>query len=279
MAYLSRPSPGSITNAFGIRSSDYILGYHPGTDFGWGNGSTVYAVATAPIVYAGADPAALAAWGLNPGYGNVIIQDISGILGPGWIAIYAHLSKFLIDQGVPRAGQALGIQGDTGFVTATHLHFELRANNVPKDPMLYLGLSVASVGDVTPFPTASNGDIDMRLMRHPNGTFTTVGETTFQHHTDMATVNADAALFGAAVEMSDPDYRAAVANTRVRKAYLLAGISGGGVASVDVEAVAARTEVLLADDFARLAASNAALAAAINANIDDQPTRFNITPA
>ncbi len=119
----------------------------------------------------------------------------------------------------------------------------------------------------------NQGD-DMRLIRHPNGSITTVGETTYQHHS-MATYVADSAVLGPYVQVDEATYNLIVANTQVRLAYLKAQVGGTSGAAVDVAAIAAKVEQNLADDFVRLADQ----IATVNANVDDQPTEFTVKPA
>ena len=53
--------------------------------------------------------------------------------------LYAHLSKIQVEQGqaVP-AGEQIGEVGQSGVATGPHLHFEVRINGTPYDPMGYL---------------------------------------------------------------------------------------------------------------------------------------------
>lgn len=145
MGNLIRPAKGNITQAFGVVDDSYRLGYHPGTDIGWGNGREIYAVARAPIVYAGWG---VPGWGLSSEHGIVIIQDLSEILGPGWLGIYCHLDEddgIVVGSGTPVAGQHIANMGATGRVTAMHLHFELREGgdpNKPRDPMNYISTTI-----------------------------------------------------------------------------------------------------------------------------------------
>ncbi len=68
-------------------------------------------------------------------YGNyVMVIHSSGIA-----TLYAHLSRIdvVADQFVKR-GDTIGAVGSTGFSTGPHLHFEVRLNGIPTDPMAYL---------------------------------------------------------------------------------------------------------------------------------------------
>ena len=69
------------------------------------------------------------------GYGNLIILRHRG----GYASVYAHNRRNLVKQGqkVTRR-QVIAEVGDTGRVTTPHLHFEIRRNNVARDPLSYL---------------------------------------------------------------------------------------------------------------------------------------------
>jgi murein DD-endopeptidase MepM/ murein hydrolase activator NlpD len=70
-------------------------------------------------------------------YGNLIIIRHAG----GFVSVYSHNKRNLVREGqkVSR-GDVIGEVGSTGRVTAPHLHFEIRKNNVAKDPLSYLPL-------------------------------------------------------------------------------------------------------------------------------------------
>lgn len=123
---LSRPVDGYITSQFGYRIHP-IYGsrrLHAGTDFGAACGTPVYAAANGTVVSAG--------WG--GGYGNRIIISHGG----GLATTYNHLSGYAVRGGGVARGQLIGYVGTTGSSTGCHLHFEVRVNGTPVNPMGYL---------------------------------------------------------------------------------------------------------------------------------------------
>ncbi|MGB3518421.1 MAG: peptidoglycan DD-metalloendopeptidase family protein [Elainellaceae cyanobacterium] len=123
----SYPNDGFITSSFGWRSHP-ILGYerfHAGVDFGSDYGSTIRAADSGVVIYAD--------W--YGGYGLSVIVDHGG----GLTTLYAHSSDLYVTEGQSvQRGQAIAAVGSTGLSTGPHLHFEVRANGEPVDPMQYL---------------------------------------------------------------------------------------------------------------------------------------------
>jgi murein DD-endopeptidase MepM/ murein hydrolase activator NlpD len=117
------PAPGAITSPFGDHRN------HPGIDIDGVTGDPVIAARTGTVVLAGMAPAAFS------GYGNVVAIDA----GEGMLNLYAHLSRVDVAMGqVVQQGQQIGAIGATGIATGDHLHFEVRIDNKPVDPMPYL---------------------------------------------------------------------------------------------------------------------------------------------
>ncbi len=121
---LARPANGPIRSRFGYRYHP-ILGYsrlHTGVDIGAGSGSPVFAAAGGEVFSTG--------W--RGGYGKCIIV----LHGDGVSTLYAHLSRIDVRSGQPvERGQRIGAVGSTGLSTGPHLHFEVRRNGVPVNPM------------------------------------------------------------------------------------------------------------------------------------------------
>jgi hypothetical protein len=76
--------------------------------------------------------------GYNGGYGNYVVIDH----GNGFSTLYAHLSSLSVQVGdVVAKGQRIGAAGATGMATGAHLHFEIRYNNVHRNPLCFLSLA------------------------------------------------------------------------------------------------------------------------------------------
>ena len=120
---LTWPAPGPITSPFGGRR------HHPGIDIDGVTGDPARAAGAGTVVLAGAAPSGFS------GYGNVVMIDHGG----GIATLYAHLSRVDVAAGQPvQQGQQIGAIGATGEATGDHLHFEVRVNNAPTDPMAWL---------------------------------------------------------------------------------------------------------------------------------------------
>lgn len=117
------PAAGRLTSRFG----QIVRGRaHSGIDIGAPPGAPVSASDSGTVVFAGWD---------RTGYGNLVIINH----GNGYITYYAHLSKILVKRGATVAqGQRVGTIGCTGTCTGPHLHFEVRQNNVPRNPLGFL---------------------------------------------------------------------------------------------------------------------------------------------
>ncbi|HXV56730.1 MAG TPA: peptidoglycan DD-metalloendopeptidase family protein [Gaiellaceae bacterium] len=114
------PVNGVVTSGFGWRWGRM----HEGIDISAPAGTTIRAVASGTVIYAG--------W--MGGYGNLTIVDH----GDGLATAYAHQSSIYVGGGSVSQGQALGAVGCTGSCTGNHLHFEVRVNGSAVDPMGYL---------------------------------------------------------------------------------------------------------------------------------------------
>jgi murein DD-endopeptidase MepM/ murein hydrolase activator NlpD len=115
------PVNGPVTSPFGWRWGRM----HEGIDIGAGYGTPIRAAASGRVVYAG--------W--MSGYGNLVAIDHGG----GVSTAYGHQSSIAVGVGqVVSQGQTVGYVGCTGHCFGPHLHFEVRINGSPVDPLGYL---------------------------------------------------------------------------------------------------------------------------------------------
>jgi murein DD-endopeptidase MepM/ murein hydrolase activator NlpD len=115
------PVLGPVTSPFGWRWGRM----HEGIDIGAASGTPIRAAAAGTVIYAG--------W--LGGYGNLTVIDHGG----GIATAYGHQSGIAAGNGAYVAqGQVIGYVGNTGHSTGPHLHFEVRVNGVPQDPLGYL---------------------------------------------------------------------------------------------------------------------------------------------
>jgi murein DD-endopeptidase MepM/ murein hydrolase activator NlpD len=82
-----------------------------------------------------ADGGVVISVGTNGAYGKLIKIDHGG----GYITYYGHLSKFFVSKGDKvYKGQKIAAVGNTGRSTGPHLHFEIRKNGTPVNPLKYV---------------------------------------------------------------------------------------------------------------------------------------------
>ena len=126
--YFTFPVPGArITQPFGPNHDPFTgaPGFHPGVDFGAAMGTPIHAAGDGTVVFA--------AW--EGGYGNYTCISH----GHNVATCYAHQSAVLVKVGDPvTRGQVIGLVGTTGYSTGPHLHFEVRVDGTPVDPMPWL---------------------------------------------------------------------------------------------------------------------------------------------
>jgi len=118
---LAWPVRGPITSAFGPRWGRA----HNGIDIGVAYGTTIRAAAAGKVVYVG--------W--YGQYGRTVIIDH----GRGLQTLYGHTSQIFVRTGqYVAAGEPIAYAGSTGNATGPHLHFEVRVNGTPVNPLRYL---------------------------------------------------------------------------------------------------------------------------------------------
>lgn len=124
---LGWPANGPLTSSFGYRIHP-IWGtsiLHAGIDIGVDEGDPVYAADSGTVVWAG--------W--LGGYGYAVIIDH----GNGLSTLYAHNSDLAVGDGqYVGKGSLIAYAGSTGNSTGPHVHFEVRVDGDPVDPMGYL---------------------------------------------------------------------------------------------------------------------------------------------
>lgn len=126
-----------ITSPFGRRKQP-IPGaseYHSGIDIGTNMDAVVIAPAQGKVIFAGWQNPNIH-YGPKAGYGQYIKIDH----GNGLVSLYGHLNKILVavGQNVPASAQ-IGLAGSTGNSSGPHLHFEIRNNETPVNPIQYIG--------------------------------------------------------------------------------------------------------------------------------------------
>lgn len=116
------PVNGALTSPFGQRWGRL----HAGIDIAAPGGTPIRAAKSGNVALA-------APYG---GYGNYTCVDHGG----GLSSCYAHQSAFATSQGAAvEQGEVIGYVGNTGASFGDHLHFEIRVNGTPVDPLGYLG--------------------------------------------------------------------------------------------------------------------------------------------
>jgi len=125
---IRRPVRGEdvrLTAGFGMRMHP-ILGYprmHTGVDWAAPHGTPVIAAGRGRVISAEVDGA----------YGNRVLIDHGG----PWQTLYSQLASFSVRKGdCVEAGMVIGAVGATGLAAGPHLHFEVRRNGAPIDPMI-----------------------------------------------------------------------------------------------------------------------------------------------
>ncbi|MFL6765028.1 MAG: M23 family metallopeptidase [Sphingomicrobium sp.] len=117
-----------FTSGFGVRSDPFHAGaaMHPGIDLAGSYGTPIYATADGVVLRAG--------WN-SGGYGNLVEIDH----GRGITTRYGHMSAILVQPGdhITR-GHQIGRMGSTGRSTGNHLHYEVRIDGRPVNPIPFM---------------------------------------------------------------------------------------------------------------------------------------------
>lgn len=121
------PVPGGVTSAYGYRIHPifHVRKMHTGVDLHAPMGQPIKAANGGTVIFAG--------W--RGGYGKCTIISHGG----GLSTLYAHQSEILVSAGRQvKRGEVIGKVGSTGYSTGPHLHFEVRVDGSPVNPMGYL---------------------------------------------------------------------------------------------------------------------------------------------
>lgn len=115
-----RPVNGRVTSGFGRRWGRA----HTGVDLDGNTGDPIRAAKNGTVL------------GVNcgSGYGRCTIIDHGG----GVTTLYAHMTRKAVSSGSVKAGEVIGYVGCSGSCTGPHLHFEVRVNGTPRNPMNYI---------------------------------------------------------------------------------------------------------------------------------------------
>ena len=121
------PTKGWITSYYGPRISPTSRRkrMHEGLDIGAKPGTPIIAPADGRVLYAG----------IKPGFGKFVQIDH----GYGVETFYAHSKNLYVKKGdIVRRGRKIASIGSTGSSTGPHLHYEIRVNGTPIDPLYYI---------------------------------------------------------------------------------------------------------------------------------------------
>lgn len=125
---IANPAPGrAISSSFGVRRDPFLgkPALHSGMDFRSPAGASILATAPGVVVKAGR----------NGGYGRMVEIDH----GNGFSTRFAHMSRIKVKIGQKiETGDIVGEVGSSGRSTGPHLHYEVRRNGAPIDPLRFL---------------------------------------------------------------------------------------------------------------------------------------------
>ena len=116
------PVSGSISSHFGEKRSHH---YHSGLDIRSPYGTPIHVSRSGVVIFSG----------YQRGYGRTVIVDHQD----GFSTLYAHNSKNLVNVGDRVSqGDVIAKVGTTGIASGSHVHFEIRIDDMAVDPLPYL---------------------------------------------------------------------------------------------------------------------------------------------
>ena len=121
------PANGHLTSNYGPRMSPYAgrIKMHEGLDIGAPIGTSIVSPADGIVTFSGP----------KPGFGNFVQIDH----GYGVETIFGHASSLSVKKGQKVArGDKIATVGNTGYSTGPHVHYEVRVNGTPVDPLYYV---------------------------------------------------------------------------------------------------------------------------------------------
>ena len=122
-----RPVDGWITSGFGYRTSPFTgrREFHSGLDIANKTGKKIIATANGRVSYAGQ----------KTFIGNLVVIDH----GYGKVTRFGHLHKILVKKGQEvKRGDVIGLLGNSGRSTGPHVHYEVKINGTPVNPLNYI---------------------------------------------------------------------------------------------------------------------------------------------
>ena len=138
---IGRPVKGPITSKYGKRKDplNKKSAFHSGIDFRGKKGEPIHATADGVVKKAFR----------NGGYGNYVLIDH----GNGYTTSFSHMQKYLVNKGdrVER-GQLIGLVGNSGRSTGSHLHYEIALDNKTINPYTFLKVATLLKKSANPSP-------------------------------------------------------------------------------------------------------------------------------